>query len=517
MGYTKDDMGQALYRKYRSRNLGEIVGQEHITQTLANALKNNRISHAYLFTGPRGVGKTSIARIFAHEINKIPYSSKTDLDIIEIDAASNRRIDDIRDLRDKVHIMPTKAPYKVYIIDEVHMLTGESFNALLKTLEEPPAHVIFILATTEVHKLPATIISRTQRFTFRQIPAPQVIGHLSHIAKQEGIKITDNALELIADLGEGSFRDSISLLDQLANISDGKIDETTVEQTLGLAPQKVTQNLVEVLQSKDTHALIGILRELADSGANTSGLLKQLLKSLQKAAEADPQIYRLIDSLLDVPSAYDPWLKLTTTLVNFSQPELISTSEPKREVATPSAQKPFAPVTATAPIKQSTPIPEPKPIVEAQKTTESTYLPTPTTEITSPSSDLPELTPAQWESVVTTVKSKSQPAYAVLKAAFPEFDKDTNTLTLKFRFILHFKKMDDVKFKNILAQTMVEQLGSAPIIKAALDRDTPAPTIKPVESAAPQPTQPQPENETANSIMAMMGGGEILPANGELL
>src|SRR3989338_478241 len=151
-------MGQALYRKYRSKKFGEVVGQQHVTKTLTNALKSGRISHAYLFTGPRGVGKTSVARIFAHEVNNLKYDEdKPHLDIIEIDAASNRRIDEIRDLREKVHISPTSAKYKVYIIDEVHMLTKEAFNALLKTLEEPPEHCIFILATTEAHKLPATI------------------------------------------------------------------------------------------------------------------------------------------------------------------------------------------------------------------------------------------------------------------------------------------------------------------------------------------------------------------------
>src|SRR5688572_10703249 len=161
-------MGQALYRKYRSKSLGEIVGQEHITDTLAQALKSGRISHACLFSGPRGVGKTSIARILAHEINGLPYTDDAaHLDIIEIDAASNRRIDEIRELRDKVYIAPTSGKYKVYIIDEVHMLTREAFNALLKTLEEPPAHAVFILATTEAHKLPETIVSRTQHYTFK--------------------------------------------------------------------------------------------------------------------------------------------------------------------------------------------------------------------------------------------------------------------------------------------------------------------------------------------------------------
>src|ERR1700712_3995109 len=206
-------MGQALYRTNRPKRLGDIVGQEHITKTLEQALKTGKISHAYLFTGPRGVGKTSIARIWAHEINGIPYEDDSaHMDIIEIDAASNRRIDEIRELRDKVYIAPTSAKYKVYIIDEVHMLTKEAFNALLKTLEEPPAHVVFILATTDAHKLPDTIVSRTQRFTFKPVEREKVIAHLKDIAKAEGIKVSDDALELLAEHGEGSFRDSISLL-----------------------------------------------------------------------------------------------------------------------------------------------------------------------------------------------------------------------------------------------------------------------------------------------------------------
>src|SRR3990167_8680284 len=210
-------MDRALYRKYRSKNLDEVVGQEHITETLKNSLKSGKISHAYLLSGPRGVGKTSVARILAHEFNNLKYEDENiHLDIIEIDAASNRRIDEIRDLREKVHITPTSAKYKVYIIDEVHMLTKEAFNALLKTLEEPPEHCIFILATTEAHKLPETIISRTQRFNFKPIPKTAAKTQLQKIAKAEKIKIDDDALELLAEYGEGSLRDIIGMLDQLS-------------------------------------------------------------------------------------------------------------------------------------------------------------------------------------------------------------------------------------------------------------------------------------------------------------
>src|SRR6266404_2796165 len=201
-------MGQALYRKYRSKTFDEVIGQEHITKTLKTAIKSSRISHAYLFTGPRGVGKTSVARILAHEVNQIPYKDESiHLDIIEIDAASNRRIDEIRDLRERVRIAPTSATYKVYIIDEVHMLTREAFNALLKTLEEPPAHCIFILATTEAHKLPETIVSRTQRFEFRPVTAAVAAAHLQDMAKKEKLEIDKPALRLLAEFGNGSFRD----------------------------------------------------------------------------------------------------------------------------------------------------------------------------------------------------------------------------------------------------------------------------------------------------------------------
>src|SRR5438270_10076569 len=188
-------MGQALYRKHRPKKLSEIVGQEHIAKTLEQALKQGRISHAYLFSGPRGVGKTSVVRILAHAINDLPYEDDSaHIDIIEIDAASNRRIDEIRELREKVHNAPASAKYKVYIIDEVHMLTREAFNALLKTLEEPPEHAIFILATTEAHKVPPTIVSRTQRFAFKPITPEAAIGHLKAIAKKEGITVSDEAL-----------------------------------------------------------------------------------------------------------------------------------------------------------------------------------------------------------------------------------------------------------------------------------------------------------------------------------
>jgi DNA polymerase-3 subunit gamma/tau len=268
-------MGQALYRKYRSKSLAEIVGQEHVTTTLTNALKAGRISHAYLLSGPRGVGKTSIARILAHEINGLPYTDEAHLDIIEIDAASNRRIDEIRDLRDRVTTAPSISKYKVYIIDEVHMLTKEAFNALLKTLEEPPAHVVFILATTEAHKLPETIVSRTQRYSLRPVPEDQVSAHLREIATGEKLNIDDDALQLIAKRGDGSFRDSISLLDQASSISE-HITKVEIERILGLAPDEYITRLAAAI--RDTHSadVVMLLAELYALGHEPAMISGQL-------------------------------------------------------------------------------------------------------------------------------------------------------------------------------------------------------------------------------------------------
>ena len=217
------------YRKYRPQTLDEIIGQEHIKNALKKAHESNRLSHAYLFAGPKGSGKTSTARILAKMINCevggpcnkcstcLSITDGSNLDLIEIDAASNRGIDDIRELREKIKLAPTSSKKKVYIIDEVHMLTTEAFNALLKTLEEPPSHVLFILATTDPHKIPQTILSRVQRFDFQAAKEEEIIEYLKNVIKIEKLKISDEALNLIAKKSEGSFRDGLKILDQLSN------------------------------------------------------------------------------------------------------------------------------------------------------------------------------------------------------------------------------------------------------------------------------------------------------------
>ena len=290
-------MSKALYRKYRSKKLSEVVGQKHITTVLENALKQGKIAHAYLFTGPRGVGKTSIARILAHEINNLPYSEEDNHpDIIEIDAASNNGVDDIRQLRDNVQVAPFSAKYRVYIIDEVHMLSKAAFNALLKTLEEPPEHAVFILATTDAHKLPATIISRTQRFVFRFISKEDVCAHLEFIAKNEKINISKEAIEIIAERGEGSFRDSISLLDQISSIAEKneEITASLLEEALGLAPKAQINALISAFENQDSNEILQIVRDVRSSGVDLKNFASQLLNFITEKIGEKPYLSQFL-------------------------------------------------------------------------------------------------------------------------------------------------------------------------------------------------------------------------------
>lgn len=280
-------------RKWRPQDFDEIVGQEHITTTLKNAILMNRLHHAYLFAGPRGIGKTSTARIFSKAINceKGPapapcnkcitcqeITSGTSMDVIEIDGASNRGIDEVRNLRETIKFAPSKCRYKIYIIDEVHMLTLEAFNALLKTLEEPPLHVKFIFATTEPHKVPATILSRCQRFDFRLIQTADIVAKLNEVAKEEKIDMDKDGFLYIAKAAEGSMRDAESILDQIASFSNGKININNIIESLGLIGEEVVFKSIDCIINKDTKGAIYLVNDILNSGKDVKQFLLEILE-----------------------------------------------------------------------------------------------------------------------------------------------------------------------------------------------------------------------------------------------
>ncbi|MBT7290653.1 MAG: DNA polymerase III subunit gamma/tau, partial [Chloroflexi bacterium] len=287
---------QVFYQKWRSRTLAEIVGQEHITQTLTNALASDRVSHAYLFCGPRGTGKTSTGRILAKAVNCLEngkgepcntcqictaINEGRDLDLVEIDAASNTGVDDIRKLRENVNYSPDLAKYKVYIIDEVHMLSTSAFNALLKTLEEPPAHVIFVLATTEIHKIPATILSRCQRFDFRRIALDAIIGRLEYICKEEGIAVDPHAMTLIAKAATGSLRDAQNLLERLTISTSSNIGVQHVQELLGITGDQRAGQVARHILQKDVTAGITAVNAIANDGLDLRQFTKEVVEQLR--------------------------------------------------------------------------------------------------------------------------------------------------------------------------------------------------------------------------------------------
>ena len=483
-------MGVALYRKYRSRGLSELVGQEHIVTTLQNALKSGKISHAYLFTGPHGTGKTSVARILAHEVNGLPYSTDSNLDIIEIDAASNRRIDEIRDLREKVSVAPASAKYKVYIIDEVHMLTREAFNALLKTLEEPPAHVIFILATTDAHKLPETIISRTQRFTFKPAPPGPLTKHLASIAKAEKIDIDADALQLLAQHGGGSYRDSVSLLDQMGSLGV-PVDAEVVRQQLGLPSSQAIDDIISSLQSGNLSAPVVTLQQLYDSGLRASSIASGLAARLRTDLAADTptlsasDTLKLLAQLLLVDSSPQPERFLELVLM-----EPLSGSAPAPAAIEP---KPAAPKAKPEPAVEPKPEPKtPTPQKEAEP------------EKPMPTAGSAALDESAWPKVLASLKKQYNTIYGIARMAQVDFS-EPGKVTLVFTFAFHQKRLHDAKNRQILANAIYEVTGQKPEIVIKHDKDA-RPTPAPAVVATPEPAK----SDALADVSAIFGSGQAL-------
>lgn len=478
-------MGRALYRKYRSKSLDEIVGQEHITDILRRAIKQNKVAHAYLLTGPRGVGKTSIARILAHEINSLPYTDESNhLDIIEIDAASNNGVEDVRDLREKVQIAPSSAKKKIYIIDEVHMLSKPAFNALLKTLEEPPEHIVFILATTDVDKLPATIISRVQRFTFRSISHEVAIKQLRFIADSEKISIDDEALANIAKHSEGSLRDSTSLLDQMSSLveKDETITSKMIEATLGLSSSETIKNILAAHDENDVKRLAALLDNAERSGVSAGILARQIIAHIRSNISSKPQYMMLLDDLMDVSRSSFPYVKLLTALASG-----INTVEPQKTIV---KSQTSAPNTQTAATKVKTvqhPIDPPKPKKMSEETVDKK--PQETTPAKEKKTSL--TTEIDWPKIIDSARQTGAGigTLDLLKKCVPVYENGVLKLYTGGNF-----------YKTKLDKQMSD-------ISGLLQKNGYEVEIQTIG------TKPPAQDSQAAAIIAMMGGGEEIDAS----
>ena len=348
---------KALYRKYRPLHLSEVIGQDKTIEQLQGALTKGKISHAYLFVGPRGCGKTSVARIFAHEINHFDYQLEDSyIDIIEIDAATFTSVDNIRELREKAMIMPTLGKYKVYIIDEVHMLSNSAFNALLKILEEPPEHVIFIMATTNPEKIPATIISRTQIYRFNLAEPKVMQDFLRSVCDKEGIKISDDALKIITERGGGSFRDSLSILNQIGtiNLSEKTIEASDASAALGIPEHQEIQNLINFYENSDTENITNALAALLNYGTTAESITLELIKQILK--NPTPKSLQLVNQLFNVTGSFLE-AKLTVALISnsFATPAAVTSTASIAPVSSPQPTTPTSTAAPTASTATSAP------------------------------------------------------------------------------------------------------------------------------------------------------------------
>jgi len=486
-------VSQVFYRKWRPQTLAEVVGQEQVTRTLLNALGYGRVSHAYLFCGPRGTGKTSTGRILAKAVNCLTNNGQGEpcntcdmcrsitegraLDVIEIDAASNRGIDEIRDLREKVNYAPNQARYKVYIIDEVHMLTKEASNALLKTLEEPPPPIIFILATTEGHKVLPTIMSRCQRFDFRRISQADIISRLTHICSSEDIHMEPEALQLIARSATGSLRDAENLLEQLATYYGAEVRFQQVQSLLGITGDERTRELVKYIIDNDVPAGIATINSVSSDGLDLRQFSREMVEHLRAllliktgSAEAADltaedkaeleelatraslgQILRAVklfgqlelspDNYSTLPlelALVDCSLSLTATTATQSEPPA-ETPPPDKSLKTPGSPAAKARPSGTPPPKAAN------------------------TSLTSQQlgSEIERLQ-LNWKQLIAQAPEETQktPAVAILRSAgVKPVAIENDTVVLAFKYPIHKEKMEELENQHVVEQIISNFLG----------------------------------------------------------
>ncbi|MDP3986380.1 MAG: DNA polymerase III subunit gamma/tau [Candidatus Veblenbacteria bacterium] len=481
-------MTSTLYRKYRPQTFAEVVGQEHVTRTLEHEVMQDKLAHAYLFCGMRGVGKTTVARLLAKAVNcqkRKPQESEPcnscescqaitagrSLDLIEVDAASNRRIDDVREIREHIPYGPSQARYKVVIVDEVHMLTTEAFNALLKTLEEPPAHVLFVLCTTEVHKLPETIVSRCQRFDFRRILAAVLLERLRGIAQQEKVRVEESVLRQVVELAGGSSRDAESYLGKLLSLGEKNVTSELARLALPHADLGLALDFIGYLIAWDARAAVGLLNSFLAEGGDIAYFYRQVLELMRHmlmlklggdlahevTAELEPtlsgrvdklsreltqaRLQRMLERWLKVEGSWrasDMWqLPLELAAVELASPEVESVEEPAPKAA--SARGREAGVAHASP---ATPI-VPRPL--------------------SSSLDI-DVVSERWPEVVSGLRDFNHSLSFILSVAHP-VKLEEGILTVGFSYRLHLERVQDAKVRGVIEQALSAVFGTPLALK----------------------------------------------------
>ncbi len=538
-------MAQALYRKWRPQTFDDVVGQQHIVRTLRNALREAHIHHAYLFAGPRGTGKTTTARLIAKAVNCLaPVEERPCnqcricqavaegrlMDLIEIDAASNTGVDNVRDLLEKVGFRPTEGRYKVYVVDEVHMLSTAAFNALLKTLEEPPEHVIFVLATTEAHKIPATVLSRCQRFEFRRIALEAIVSRLRHITEVEGFQAEPAALDLIARAATGSMRDAISLLDQMT--AEGSVTADYVRLMLGAERREIVQSLVKAWLDRDMQEGLAIINRAMDGGADPRQLARQtsdflrgllLMRLGSGAAWTDPteeerprfaemakraDLSRLVEAVQlfsDVVSqrftGWQPQLPLELAFVEASmekEPSISSLKGPEQTApkatqaqkiraaaSEPSAYQPGATASTSKRVNEGTTAAEAKPAAATPPATQ-----------TSPALSIEQIR-EQWRDILQQMRKAEslKSVAALLHGGQPMGYNPQGALVIGFRHTFHRNKVNTDE-NRIAVEEFLSNLFNSPIrVRCELEKEVPAA----LSSLPPTMTSPEKKENGATT------------------
>lgn len=513
-------MAQALYRKWRPNTWEDVVGQTHVIESLRNAVAAERVGHAYLFAGPRGTGKTSVARLLAKAVDClnedaakrpddtcahcIAIKEGSFLDLIEIDAASNTSVEDVRELRDKINFSPNRGRYKIYIIDEVHMLSTAAFNALLKTLEEPPPHAIFVLATTEVHKIPATVLSRCQRHEFRRLPSAEIIAHLNKVAKAEKIKAEDDALALIARQSTGSMRDAISLLDQLSSLGES-ITLAWAQEVLGAATSQAVLNLTDAIISADSAAGLDSIHRALDGGSDPRQLARQMVAYLRAV------LLQRMGAQQDAQISAEEGEQLARHAEAFAVPQLLRVirlfnhaANEARTAWQPSLPLEMAFVDALLQPSENSASAASEPASGSAKKAEKTKQPPGPKEVKQTAQPAPagaslSLDNAQWAQIKEEVKSLRPTAHALLNSSKIHELRDRQ-LYIGFASDLLKEKMEKEENIELLQAAMQKVLGSRLDVKCFV-------------SSGNSSDLPEGLDSSSMVAAAMRLGGEVVDKN----